>query len=554
MKLPFADRDLSDYAGALCGAALLLCSGFPAAAQTGPDSNETVITASMPASWPPHYIAEEGKKPTGFAVEILDAVAKRAGYRVSYRVENTMREAYDLASGGVVDLMPNIGVVPERMSEFAFTAPVETFVISIFVRADTRDITKAEDLAGRRVAVVERNIGLRLMSKRPDVESVIFDDIRSALFDLMAGRVDAMIYPAPVLHDLAQQVGIDHRIKTVGEPLLEVKRAIAVHPSRTEIHRRLSAAVNEFIRTPEYQEIYLRWFGSPPEYWTAARVLTFAGGVMALNVLGFTLWHYRTIIRLNRTLEDRVEHRTRALRLAEAELLRKERLATLGELTGTVAHELRNPLGAIVTSFTIIKTRLRTGNGDITKSFERAERGIDRCTGIIDDLLEYAQIRAANRETTDFDALIRDVLNEYSRPAGISLDMDLMLVGRTVAIDPDQIRRILVNFMDNSCQAIAARADYDVTSAHIRVRTRPSGEGIELSVSDSGVGIPPAALDRIFEPLFSTKSFGIGLGLSNAQNIVASHGGRLAMANQPDGGACVTVWLPGNKETQTEAA
>lgn len=554
MKFFFSDRYFPGIVGALCGAALLIFSGFPAAAQTGPDSDETVITASMPASWPPHYIAEEGKKPTGFAVEILDAVAQRAGYKVNYKVAKTMREAYDLAAEGVVDLMPNVGIVPERLAEFAFTAPVETFVVSIFVRADTQDINGAPDLTGQRVGVLKRNMGLRLMEKRPDVESVVFDDLRSALFDLMAGRVDAMIYPAPVLHDLAQQVGIDHRIKTVGEPLLEVKRAIAVHPSRTEIHRRLSAAVDEFIHTPEYQKIYLRWFGPPPEYWTVARVLTFAGGAMVLNVLGFTLWHYRTIIRLNRTLEDRVEQRTQALRLAEAELLRKERLATLGELTGTVAHELRNPLGAIVTSFTIIKTRLRTGNGDITKSFERAERGIDRCTGIIDDLLKYAQIRAANRETTDFDALIRDVLNEYSRPAGISLHMDLMLVGRTIAIDSDQIRRILVNFMDNSCQAIAARVDCDVTGGHIRVRTRPCGEGIELSVSDSGVGIPSDALDRIFDPLFSTKPFGIGLGLSNAQNIVASHGGRLAMANQPDGGACVTVWLPGDKETQTEAA
>ena len=554
MKFLSFVHNYSRIAIALFGMALVLGSEFPAVAQTGQDGDGTTITASMPESWPPHYIAEESGKPTGFAIEILDAVAQRAGYKVNYKVAKTMREAYDLAAEGVVDVMPNVGVVPERLAEFAFTAPVETFVVSIFVRADTQDINEAPDLAGHRVAVVKRNMGLRLMSKRPDVESVVFADIRSALFDLMAGRVDAMIYPAPVLQDMAKQIGVEHRIKIVGEPLLEVKRAIAVHPSRTEIHRRLSAAVDDFVGTPEYQEIYLRWFGSPPEYWTAARVLTFAGGAMVLVVLGFSLWHYRTIIHLNRTLEDRVEQRTRALRQAEAELLRKERLATLGELTGTVAHELRNPLGAIVTSFAIMKKRLGTGGDDISKSFERAERGIDRCTGIIDDLLEYAQIRTANREAADFDALIRDVLDEYSRPAEVSLDMDLALVGRTVAIDPEQIRRIIVNFMDNSCQAIAARADHDVTGGHIMVRTRASEEGMLLSVSDNGGGIPPDTLDRIFDPLFSTKPFGVGLGLSNAQNIIASHDGRLAMANEPAGGACITVWLPWDKETQTEAA
>jgi signal transduction histidine kinase len=554
MKILFADRNLPGFAGALCSAALLLCFAFPATAQAGRHGEGTTITASMPASWPPHYLTLPDGKPTGFAVEILDAVAEQAGYKISYRVTETMREAYDLAATGEVDLMPNVGAVPSRMDTFAFTDPVETFVVSIFVRADSRDITSAADLAGRRVAVIKRNMGLKLMSKRDDVESVVFDDVRSALFDLVAGRVDAMVYPAPVLHDLAQQVGIDHRIKTVGEPLLEVKRAVAVHPSRTEIHRRLSAAVSEFVGTPEYQEIYLRWFGRPPEYWTVARVLTLTGGAMVLVVLGFSLWHYRTVINLNRTLEDRVEQRTRALRDAEAELRRKERLAALGELTGTVAHELRNPLGAIVTSFTIIKSKLRGTKDGLSRSFERAERNIDRCTGIIDDLLEYAQIRTAKRESTDFDGLIRDILDEYGLPAGISLDMDLGLGDRTVAVDPDQIRRIIVNFLDNSCQSIAARTDGDAADGLIRVCTQLSGEGVELSVSDNGTGIPPDILDRIFEPLFSTKSFGIGLGLPNAQNIVAGHGGRLVVANEPGGGASVSVWLPEREESQTEAA
>lgn len=548
------DRPFSGLAGTLCAAVLLLAPGFAAAAQNPQGGSSTTITASIPESWPPHYIAEEGRKPTGFAVEILDAVAQRAGYKVTYKVTKTMREAYDMAVEGSVDLMPNVGVVPERLSEFAFTDPVETFVVSIFVRADTQDIDGAPDLARHRVAVVKRNMGLRLMSERPDVESVVFEDIRSALFDLVAGRVDAMIYPAPILQDLAQQVGIERRIKIVGEPLLEVKRAIAVNPSRTEIHRRLSAAVSEFVGTPEYQEIYLRWFGRPPEYWTAARVLALAGGIIVVIVLGFSLWHYRTVVHLNRTLEDRVERRTRELRDAEAELRRKERLATLGELTGTVAHELRNPLGAIVTSFAVIKNKLKGDGSDLSRSFDRAERNIDRCTGIIDELLEYAQIKLVNREAIDFDRLVGEILDEYDLPAGISLYRNLGLEHRIVSADPEHIRRIIVNFMDNACQAIDALADGEAASGCVTVCTKPSGTGIELSISDNGVGIPPDLLDRIFEPLFSTKPFGVGLGLANAQNIVVAHGGRLSVANNPDGGARIAVWLPLGNDLQTETA
>lgn len=555
MKLVFTDRIFPSLAGALFGAVLLLCSGFPATAQTKQPEGDTTITASMPESWPPHYIALPGEEPTGFAVEILNAVAKRAGYQVSYRVTKTMREAYDLAADGEVDLMPNVGATPSRMEIFAFTDPVETFVVSIFVRADSRDIKSAAELAGRQVAVVKRNMGLKLMAKRDDVESVIFDDVRSALFDLVAGRVDAMIYPAPVLQNMAQQVGVDHRIKVVGEPLLEVKRAIAVHPSRTEIHRRLDAAIADFVQTPEYQEIYLRWFGRPPEYWSAARVMAFAAGGLVLVVLGFSLWHYRTIIRLNKTLEDRVEQRTSALRTAEAELLRKERLATLGELTGTMAHELRNPLGSIVTSFAVIKSKLKSSDGDLTRSFDRAERNIDRCTGIIDDLLEYAQIRAPNCTATVLDRLVRETVEEYSLPGGISLTLDLGLGDREIMVDSEQIRRIILNFIDNSCQSIAARTDFpnQATEGRIEIQTRPAGEAVELSVSDNGVGIPRELMEKIFEPLFSTKPFGVGLGLPNAQNIVSGHGGQLTLDSKPGHGARVVVRLPTGNKSQTRA-
>jgi signal transduction histidine kinase len=539
----------------LVAALMSLLAGWPAIADDSTKHLET-ITAAMPVSWPPHYIVLPGEEPTGFAVEILNAVAHRAGYKVSYRVTETMREAYDLAVDGEVDLMPNVGAVPARMDIFAFTDPVETFVVSIFVRTDTQDIENAAELRGRRVAVVKRNMGLRLMAKRDDVESVIFEDIRSALFDLVAGRVDAMIYPVPVLQNLANNVGVDHRIKIVGEPLLEVKRAIAVHPSRTEIHRRLDAAVAEFVGTPEYQEIYLRWFGRPAEYWSPKRVLTFAGGGLLIVVLGFSLWHYRTVIRLNKTLEERVEQRTSALRTAEAELLRKERLAALGELTGTMAHELRNPLGSIVTSFTVIRNKLKSSDGDLNRSFDRAERNIDRCTGIIDDLLEYAQVRAPNREAAILDQLVRETTEEYSLPDGIALDLDLGLGDRTVMVDSEQIRRIMLNFLDNSCQSIAARSTSPdgMTEGRIQIRTRPAGEAVELSVSDNGVGIPRELGEKIFEPLFSTKPFGVGLGLPNAQNIVSGHGGQLTLDSEPGHGARVTVRLPNGNKLQTRTA
>ncbi len=535
--------------------ALTLPAAPPAGSQsaTQPGARET-ITAAIPKSWPPHFIVRPGEAPTGFGVEILEAVAARAGYSVSYRVMPTIRGTLDLVVAGEVDLLPNIGVIEERRKLINFTDPVETFTVGIFIREDTHDIASAGDLAGRRVAVLKTNVGVRLMRDQPGVESVIFDDVRKALFDLLSGRVDAMVYPVPILQNLAAEVGVDNRIKTVGKPLLEVKRAIGVNLSRTEIHRRLSAAVADFIGTAEYQEIYVRWFGRPQSFWTVQIVLTAAGGILLAVVVGFSLWHYRTVVRLNRALEGRVEERTTELRGAQAELLRKQRLATLGELIGTVAHELRNPLGTVVLSFAVIEKKLREKDVDLAKNLDRISRNIDRCTGIIDDLLDYAQVRSAVRLDEDIDKLISETVAEYAAPAGVSLVTRPGLRGQTVAVDREQIRRIILNFLDNACQAVEQNISGGANKAEVVVATRPAKDGIEIVVSDNGKGIPAKHMDQVMEPLFSTKPFGVGLGLPNAQNIVSGHGGRLEIHSEPGHGTQVVVALPANAEQPVPTA
>ena len=523
----------------LAAATFAFCT-TPARAQTQNERSD-VITAAIPESWPPHYIIREGEQPTGFAVEIFDAVAARAGYGVSYRVVPTMREAFELVIAGEVDLMPNVGVVAERLDKLRFTDPVETFVVAIFVRADTHDIAGEADLAGHQVAVLKRNVGLRLLAGRPDVESVVYDDVRSALFDLVAGRVEALVYPAPVIHNLAGEAGIDERIKVAGTPLLEVKRAIAVHPSRPQIHQRLSAAVAGFVGTPEYQEIYVRWFGHTHDFWTAGRVMTLAGGLLLLTVVVFSLWHYRAIVRMNRSLEERVEQRNSELHTAQADLLRKERLATLGQLTGTMAHELRNPLGSIVSSFAIIKHTLSGDGPDLQRSIDRADRNIERCTKIIDGLLDYAQMKTANHTSVEVDALIADIVDDYAFRDGVEVTTRLGLGHRRADVDPEQIRRVMINFLDNADDAIAEKGSAD---GRITIETADAEGGLEISVSDNGVGIPGEIRESIFEPLYSTKSFGVGLGLPSAQNIVSDHHGRLTVRSEPGKDTRFTVWLP----------
>lgn len=185
------------------------------------------VIAVVPHSWPPQYEHDENGKPVGFAIDVMNEVAVRAGLTVTYKTAKNFLEAVDILDRGEADLIPNSGIVAQRMDKYAFTVPVETFVVSLFVRKDSKVVKGVADLPGRSLAVVEMNIGQFMFGQRKDIEVHVYPDIRSALFQLIAGDIDALVFPQPVLFTLARKIGIEDRIKVVGEPLKEILAASA---------------------------------------------------------------------------------------------------------------------------------------------------------------------------------------------------------------------------------------------------------------------------------------------------------------------------------------
>ena len=181
---------------------LFLVAASPAATaqeQARDSSKPRTIVAAVPKSWPPQYSLDENGKPTGFAIDVMEEVAKRAGLTVEYSIKDDFPAVVDALIAGEVDLIPNVGILPEREAEIDFTAPVETFVVSLFVHRTTNDLKGVADLPGHRLAVVEKNIGIFLFGKREDVDIRVYKNVRTALFDLVTGQVDALVYPQPVI-------------------------------------------------------------------------------------------------------------------------------------------------------------------------------------------------------------------------------------------------------------------------------------------------------------------------------------------------------------------
>ncbi len=245
-------------------------------------------------------------------------------------------------------------------------------------------------------------------------------------------------------------------------------------------------------------------------------------------------------------LERRVAERTAELHAVQEELLRKERLATLGQLTATVSHELRNPLGVIRnTMFTIAETANAKGL-KLERALGRIDRSIGRCDTIITDLLDYTRIRELRRDDHALDRWLAEVLDEQNIPSRIELVRDFAVGDRVATFDADRLRRVIINLVDNAAQAIEGGTDKAEAGAarRITVRTRLAGERIEIEIGDTGPGIPPDVFARIFEPLFSTKGFGVGLGLPTVKQIMENHGGGITITSMPGHGTVALVWLP----------
>jgi signal transduction histidine kinase len=229
------------------------------------------------------------------------------------------------------------------------------------------------------------------------------------------------------------------------------------------------------------------------------------------------------------------------LKHAQHLLLRQERLSALGELTATLAHELRNPMSAATNTIYAIKQMIRGSTLDLKRPIERLERSIARCDRIISDLLDFSHLREIRCHATTLDRWLDGVLDEQTLPEGVALIRRLDTGKESVDFDPALMRRVIENVIENAGQAVSGAA---APLKQITVASRMVAGHTEISIADTGVGIPSAILPKVFEPLFSTRNFGTGLGLAVSKQIIEQHGGSIALESTEGKGTVVRLRLP----------
>jgi signal transduction histidine kinase len=297
-------------------------------------------------------------------------------------------------------------------------------------------------------------------------------------------------------------------------------------------------------------------FTVSPPFWMKPGFYFPVGLSLLLALIAMT-FRYRTHVALQRSetelrqseailkthrdnLEELVRERTRELEYAQIELIKNERLATLGQLTATVSHELRNPLATLQSSLSVIGNRVEDQGLNLEGAIERSTRSIRRCDHIIEELLDFTRTQTGDLRIVHIDQWLEDTARDISVPAALRLEFELGCDAR-VRIDEEQIRRALINLMDNAVQAMA---DNEGGEKRIIVRSEVADGLVMIYIDDSGPGIPEETLELILDPLYSTKNFGVGLGTNIVQNILERHGGGVAYSNLFGSGARAALWLP----------
>jgi len=246
----------------------------------------------------------------------------------------------------------------------------------------------------------------------------------------------------------------------------------------------------------------------------------------------------------NLLLEKAAADKQREMEELFDKLLRQEKLATIGKLTGSIAHELRNPLGAVRQSVYFLRRLLQQGklegtNPKVQEHLTLIETELETASQVIADVLELTRMKPLQACSNDLGTLLKNAVSLCLIPEEIQMTTDLDPDPFPVWADPVQFRQVLINLINNAVQAIKGKG-------HIRVQARiiPADQRAEIEIRDTGTGIAQDALPKIFEPLYTTKASGTGLGLCVCKEIMEKHQGQISVHSQPETGTVVKLFLP----------
>jgi PAS domain S-box-containing protein len=264
--------------------------------------------------------------PSGFFVDLMDRVAAHAGLRVRYICRSSWDETITAIVGGGADL----GVLlksEEREKKLLFSTPIDTTYLSFFARSQS-NIDPARVPSEYIVGVIKGSMSHEKLKDRKGLRLQIYGGYREGLFGLLAGEIGLFAGEESMVLKQMRETELEDRIKKVGKPFVELQRCMVVRKDNVQLLELMNNTLKDFVSGPEYERIYLKWYGAPMPYWTNRRVLTASGVFLIIAVSGVAFWRYVSISKINTELILTMSERDQAeVALRESE----EKFRTLFE-------------------------------------------------------------------------------------------------------------------------------------------------------------------------------------------------------------------------------
>ena len=253
---------------------------------------------------------------------------------------------------------------------------------------------------------------------------------------------------------------------------------------------------------------------------------------------------YQELKTFSQQMEEKIQKTTADLKKTEARLIRSEKLAALGQLAAGIAHEIRNPLTSINILIHSLTENIPSGDSH-REDLKVIEEEINRINEILDRFLRFAKPAPPLLERTDVASIFEETL-QLIRPR---IEKQLIIILKEfqalpiILMDREQMKQVALNLLLNAVQAMPG-------GGHLTLKGQNSEDGqwIQLSIQDSGIGISSEDMNKLFDPFFSTKEGGVGLGLSITHRIIDQHHGKIEVESTPGEGTLFTVWLPIHNE------
>jgi|GEM_PF-860357 len=572
------------------------------AEEAPPSAASDTIVAAIPPDFPPTYFQDrQSGKPHGFAVDVMNEIARRAGLKVVYVFGQQWDDVERLVLSGKADVAPNLIVDDARSQLFTFTQPVETVPIYLTVRSHESRFYGI--VPGIKIGVIKESVGEHYLKSIPAITVITYSNLHSLIFELLSGQIDAALTATPNLMKLANEAGVGDKIKTVGEPVIDGKRAIAVRKGNLVLAARLNKVIAGFVGSPEYQALYRKWWGTPEPYWNARRVAGAIAATLMLAILSMGGWRYYSIKRLNarltesmaglekaqrrlqeqaalleeeiaerhlaevnlavkqeqleevnHSLEDRIATTLKEIREKDQMLIQQGRFAAMGEMISNISHQWRQPLNNVGLIIQNLQEMSENGELDPAVLDHEVRVAMDVIQFMSNTIDDFRYFFRPDKEKDEFivNKVMAKTIN-FMLPAlrnyGIAITLDeepdVCILGY-----PNEYSQMLINIINNAKDALLERK---VPDPRIRIRIFHDNELGVVTIADNAGGIGADVLPKVFDPYFTTKEpgKGTGIGLYMSKVIVEKNmGGRLVARNVPDGAefriempSCGPLWV-----------